>query len=119
MTDQTNEPKTLRFKETGSNESHENYHQNQKSNVPKKRRVSFGTVTDITTKKDVDEDDFGDPDSNPCFHDKNLQIFSFVTLLALIIFAIGVFALSQQPKGTENKLFSLPLFGIGGNTLIS
>ena len=77
------------------------------SNVPKNRRVSFGTFMDITSKKDEEEDDdFGDPDLNPCFYDKKLQIVSFVTLLALIIFAIGVFALSQQPKGTENKLFN-------------
>ena len=111
MTDQTNEPKILRFKETGSNESHvqvqENFHQTQESNVLSNRRVSFGTFMDITAKKDQEEeDDFGGLDSNPCFHDKNLQIFSFVTLLALITFAIGVFALSQQPKGTENKLFN-------------
>ena len=107
MTDQTNEPKTLRFKETGSNESHENSHQTQKSNVPKKQRMSFGAFMDMTTKKDVEEDDdFDDRDLNPCFYDKKLQIFSFVTLLALIIFAIGVFALSQQPKGTKNKLLN-------------
>ena len=80
----------------------------EESNVPKKnRRVSFGTLVDKNSKKDEEEDDdFGDPDLNPCFQDKKLQIFSFVTLLALIIFAIGVFALSQQPKGTENKLFN-------------
>ena len=80
----------------------------EESNVPKKnRRVSFGTLVDKNSKKDEEEDDdFGDPDLNPCFQDKKLQIFSFVTLLALIIFAIGAFALSQQPKGTENKLFN-------------
>ena len=81
----------------------------EESNVPKKnRRVSFGTLVDRNSKKDEEEDDdFGDPDLNPCFQDKKLQIFSFVTLLALIIFAIGVFALSQQPKGTKNKSFNV------------
>ena len=34
---------------------------------------------DMTTKKDVEEDDdFDDSDLNPCFYDKKLQIFSFV-----------------------------------------
>ena len=38
-------------------------------------------------------------DSNPCHNDKKLQIISFISLLMLILIAIGVLVESQKAVG--------------------
>ena len=58
---------------------------------------------DSTPDKDG-EDDISDPATNPCHYDRNLQIFSFVSLFLLVVIAIAILANSGQSKGIS-KLY--------------
>ena len=65
-------------------------------NRPKaKRKVSFGHVVGLGGIEGL-----GLPrEESPCYDDKKLQIFSFVSLFILVFIAIIILAVSPQTKG--------------------
>ena len=59
-----------------------------------KRKVSFSHVVGLgTIEKTVPREE------SPCYDDKKLQIFSFVSLFILVFIAIIILAVSRQAKG--------------------